>query len=113
MKGLGKIIRVKTWGEFKGLALALNPKSIVYNLHRAPLSKPPLCLRLTFASEQSQYVFLDFAQGDAFRETKIPIHKANRGEASVEDEGIRDFLRKELGRTDLLVICPVWRLEWR
>lgn len=91
---LGRIIRVKTWREFKNFASALQPKSLVYNLHRAPFSKPPICLRLIFTAEQDQYVFLDFAKGDTFRETKIPLRITDGKEASVGDDAIKDFLRK-------------------
>ena len=103
---------IKTWDEFKKLAVSLRPKSIVYNLHRAPLHKPPICLRLIFTSKQTQYVFVDFAVGGILRQTKIPITKPEKGEEHVRDEDIKRFLIKELGRNDLLIICPVWRLEY-
>lgn len=107
-----RIVRLRTWDEFKELATSLRPKSIVYNLHRAPLSKPPICLRLILPSGQKQYVFLDFAAGENLKQTNIPIFKPKKGEAYVRDENIKQFIREELGRDDLLIICPVWRLEY-
>jgi len=109
---LGRIIRIKTWDEFKKLAITLHPKSLVYNLQRASLLKPPICLRLMFASEQDQYVFIDFAAGATLRQTKIPIVKPESREEYIEDENIKQFITKELGRNDLLIVCPVWRLEY-
>lgn len=113
MLGLGRILRIKTWDEFKKMAISLRPKSIVYNLHRAPLSKPPICLRLVFASKQTQYIFLDFAKGGTLRQTKIPIINPEKREAYVRDEDIKQFITRELGRNDLLIVCPVWRLEYQ
>jgi len=110
---LGQILRIKTWDEFKKMAVSLRPKSIVYNLHRAPLSKPPICLRLVFASKQTQYVFLDFARGEGLRQTGIPVIKPEGGEEYIRDEDIKQFITRELGRNDLLIVCPVWRLEYQ
>ncbi|MEM2910840.1 MAG: hypothetical protein QXO01_07245 [Nitrososphaerota archaeon] len=109
---MGRIVRVKTWDEFKKLAISLRPKSIVYNLHRAPLHKPPICLRFTFGSEQNQYVFLDFAVGGTLRQTKIPVVNPGKGEEYVRDEDIKQFIINELERNDILILCPVWRLEY-
>jgi len=109
---LGKILRIKTWDEFKSLAVSLRPKSVVYNLHRAPLSKPPICLRLMFASEEAQYVFLDFAAGGTLRQTKIPIVNPEDGEEYVRDEDVKRFITNELERNDVLIVSPVWRLEY-
>lgn len=110
---MGQILRVKTWDEFKKMAISLRPKSLVYNLHRAPLSRPPICLRLVFASKQTQYVFLDFARGETLRQTGIPVIKPEGGEEYVSDEDIKQFITRELGRNDLLIVCPVWRLEYQ
>ena len=108
-----KILRIKTWDEFKKKAIALHPLSIVYFLHRAPLSKPPIGLKLVFTSQQTQYIFLDFAKGEILRQTKIPIIHLEKGEDYVRDEDIKQFITKELGRNDLLIVCPVWRMEWQ
>jgi len=109
---MGRILRIKTWQEFKKLAISLHPESVVYNLQRAPLSKPPICLRLMFTSGQNQYVFIDFATSQALRQTKIPVTKPEKGEEHVKDEDIKRFITKELKRNDLLIVCPVWRLEY-
>lgn len=110
---MGKIVRLKTWSEFKELAINLHPKSILYFLQRAPLSNPPVALRLVFASEDKQYIFIDCADGKTLRQTKIPVFFTEKGEACIRDEDIKQFIAAELKRTDLLILTPVWRMEWR
>jgi len=104
---LGRILCTKTWDEFKKLAIALTPKSVTFFLQRAPLSKPPLALRILFTSENLLYVFLDFAKGDAFRQTKIPIKRREK-QSYVEHEDIKSFITEELGRPDLVVVSPLF-----
>jgi hypothetical protein len=67
MRERTKIVHVNTWEGFKKLAIDLHPEFIAYTVQSAPLSRPPLGLRLVFAAEDVQYVFLDFADGNAFR----------------------------------------------
>jgi hypothetical protein len=109
---MGKIVRVKKWEDFKKLAILHHPRSIVYNMQRAPLSKPPVGLRLMFPHGEKQYVFIDFAAGKKLKQTEIPVVKHPNGEEYVRDEDVKQFIIKELGRNDLLIICPVWRLEF-
>jgi hypothetical protein len=108
-----KIIRIKSWDDFKKRAFALYPKSVIYFIQRAPLSKPSIGLRLMFTSENSQYVFLDYAKGEALKQTKIPVSINKQGEAYLKDEDIKHFITTELKRTDLLILSPVWRMEWQ
>jgi len=105
--GLGRILCTKTWNEFKKLAVALRPKSVTFFLQRAPLSKPPVALRILFTSENVLYVFLDSAKGDAFRQTKIPIKRREK-QRFVLHEDIKGFITKELGRPDLVVVSPIF-----
>lgn len=107
VEGLGRILCIKTWDEFKKLAIALHPNSVTYFLQRAPLSKPPVGLRLVFTSENLLYVFLDSAKGDAFRQTKIPIKRREK-QSYVIHEDIKGFITKELGRPDLVVVSPIF-----
>jgi hypothetical protein len=106
VEGLEKIISIKTWDEFKKLATALHPNSVTYFLQTAPLSKPPVALRILFTSEDVLYTFLDSAKGDAFRQTKIPIKQSEK-QRFVLHEDIRSFITNELGRPDLVVISPM------
>jgi len=69
---MNKVERVHLWDEFKRLATTLRPSSIAYTFEKSPFSKPPLALRLSFGTQGIQYVFLDFAQSEALKNTKIP-----------------------------------------
>jgi len=103
MKKEAKLIHVKNWDEFKRLALVLRPGSASYSIQRSPLSKPPVGLRIIFATEEAQYVFLDFARGNSLWRTKIPVRLSGSEVASVSEEEIKSFIRSELGRPDLAV----------
>jgi len=98
-----KVIHVNRWDEFKRLTVALRPSSISYTIQRAPLSKPPIGLRLIFAAEKAQYVFLDFAENNALRRTKIPVRINETGEAYISEEDIKNFLIAQLERTDVSI----------
>lgn len=98
-----KLVHVNSWDEFKRLATALRPDSVSYAIQRSPLSKPPVGLRMIFATEEAQYVFLDFARGDVLQRTLLPVRFDGSAEAYVSEEDIRAFIRKELGRRDLAI----------
>jgi hypothetical protein len=94
---------VNNWEEFKKLAVALRPNSVSYTIQRAPLSKPPVGLRIVFASGTTQYVFLDFARGEIMERTKIPVCYNDKGEAYLGEQEIRSFILAQLGRSDLAI----------
>jgi len=96
-----RTVHVKTWNEFRQLAITLRPSGIAYTIQRAPLSKPPIGLRLIFAAKNTQYVFLDFAKDDALKHTKMPIQTDANGEAYIDEETIRSFLHAQLEREDI------------
>lgn len=103
MSNAARTVHLRTWNEFIQLATALRPSSIAYTIQRAPLSKPPIGLRLIFVAQDTQYVFLDFAKDDALKQTKIPIRTNAAGEASIDEETIRSFLRTQLKREDIAI----------
>jgi hypothetical protein len=72
-------------------------------MQRAPLSRPPIGLRLIFAVKNVQYVFLDFAKDNELKQTKIPIQTNQTGEALINDEAIKNFLHEQLKREDLSI----------
>jgi len=98
---------VSNWEEFKRLAAVLHPSSVSYTIQRAPLSKPPVGLRIVFATQEAQYVFLDFARGENLQRTKIPVRLNEKGEAYISEEEIKKFITTQLGRTDL----PIYSFE--
>ena len=103
MKQDAKVIHVNNWEEFKKLVIALRPNSVSYTVQRAPLSKPPVGLRIVFAAGVTQYVFLDFARGENMERTKIPVRCNDKGEAYLSEEEIRNFILTQLGRRDLAI----------
>lgn len=101
---MAKVVHVKTWDEFKHLANIHQPNTIAYTMQRAPLSNPPIGLRLIFASKDVQYVFLDVADGNNLRRTKIPVSANLTGEFYIGEENIKNFLKTELKRNNLPII---------
>ena len=101
---MSKLVRVRTWKEFKRLAIELKPASITYSIDQNAMSKTkePTCLRLILPAPDAYYVYVDFPKGNALRETAIPLCDSKQGRF-LEDQDIIDFLKKELGREDLSV----------
>ncbi len=89
---------------FKKLAIDLHPEFIAYTVQSAPLSRPPLGLRLVFAAEDVQYVFLDFADGNAFRRTKLTVYIRESGDAYFKEEDLKSFIQAELNRKDISLV---------
>lgn len=99
----GKVEHILTWDRFKELLIKLCPKEIYYAQGKAPLSRPPVALRLTFAGQSVQYVFIDTAKGRILRRTRIPVRVDKWGNHSLEEEEIRSFIYAQLGRTDIKI----------
>ena len=104
MKEQSKIFHVNTWEQFKRLAIALHPEFIAYTYQKAPLSRPPLGLRLIFATAEVQYVFLDFANSDILRRTKLPVYTHKSGDAYFKEEDLKSFIQTELKRKDISIV---------
>jgi len=102
-----RLVRVSKWEEFKRLVNELKPDSIVYNIEQTGISKKRefTCLRLIIPSK-NYYVYVDFPKGDALRETGIPIHMDPSGTRCIEDNYIREFLKKEFG--EKLPVYSYW-----
>ena len=93
-----RLIRVKTWEEFKRLVVQLKPNSLVYIIEQNGLTpkREMTVLRLILPAQNAYHVYLDFPKGNALRETAIPIHD-DKGNRHLEDDDIKLFLRKEFG----------------
>ena len=102
---MDRVIRVKSWQEFKRLAINLKPKSVVYNIEQNGLSpeRELTCLRLIMPTQEVYYIFLDFPKEDKLRETGIRIRKDVNGKRCIEDKEVVDFLKSQLERKDLEV----------
>jgi len=99
-----KIVHVNTWEEFKRLTIALHPNFMAFTAQKAPLSRPPIGLRLVFATEDVQYVFLDFADGNTFRRTRLPVYTSESGDAYFKEEDLKNFIYSELNRKDISIV---------
>lgn len=100
---MGKNVRVKTWEEFKELAIEKKPKSIVYIIAQSIPAKNLTSLKLLLPVEGTQYIFTDCAKGNKLRKTGISIHTDGKGNRFIEDADVKSFLRAQLQREDLQI----------
>ena len=100
---MGKNVRVKTWEEFKGLAIEKKPKSIVYIIAQSIPAKNLTGLKLILPVEGTQYIFTDCAKGNKLRKTGIPIRTDKKGNRFIEDADVKSFLVAQLKREDLQI----------
>ena len=98
-----RTIRVKTWEEFKKLAIEKKPKSIVYVIAKSIPASNLTSLKLILPTEGIQYIFVDSAKGDKLRQTGIPIHTSKEGTLFLEDENIQNFLKTQLHIANLQI----------
>jgi len=97
------VVRVKSWEEFKQLAVKFQPKAIAYNIEQSIPARELTSLRLIIPAGKSYYIFLDFPKNDRLRETGIPFHRDKHGNRYLRDEDIINFVRKELKRANLAI----------
>jgi len=100
---MGKNVQVKTWEEFKGLAIEKKPKSIVYIIAQSIPAKNLTSLKLILPVEGTQYIFTDSAKGNKLRRTGLPIHSDKKGNRFIEDDDLKSFLMAQLQREDLQI----------
>ena len=93
-----RLIRVRSWAEFKQKVRELKPNSLVYIIEQNGLtqSREMTILRLILPADKGYYVYLDFPKGNALRETGIIFHD-DKGNRSLDDDEIKCFLKKEFG----------------
>jgi len=100
---MARNIRVKTWEEFKGLAIEKKPNSIVYIIAQSIPAKNLTSLKLILPVEDTQYIFTDSAEGNKLRRTGIPIHSDKKGNRFIKDDDVKSFLMAQLQREDLQI----------
>jgi len=98
---IGKVVKVKSWAEFKQLIIEHDPKSIAYNIEQGVPARHLTGLRLILPAERIQYVLIDTAAGDRLRKTGIPMRKDKLGNIYIRDEDVIEFVRSEVKRKDL------------
>ena len=97
----GKVVKVKSWEEFKQLIVKHNPQSIAYNIEQGIPARHLTGLRLILPAEGTQYVFIDTAAGNHLRRTGIPLHRDKLGNIYIRDEDVINFVKTQLKRKDL------------
>ena len=102
---MNELVRVRSWQEFKRLAIELKPDAVVYSIDQNGMSatKELTCLRLILPARNGYYVYVDFPKGNVLRETGIPIHDDKRGNRCLADQDIIKTIRSSLGRENLPV----------
>ena len=99
----GRLIRLKTWEEFKALAIASRLNEIVYRIEQGMKRGHLTSLRLILPVEGAQYVFFDVAKDGTLKQTGIPLHVDERGIQYIREQDVTSFLKKELANPDLKV----------
>lgn len=90
-----RVIRVKSWEEFKRLIIRYKPEGIAYNIEMGVPARHLTGLRLILPVEGTQYVFIDNAVRDRLRKTGIPLHRDDLGNLYIKDEDVKSFVRSE------------------
>jgi len=90
-----RVVRVKSWEEFKKLIVKHKPERIAYNIEQGVPAKHLTSLRLILPIRGTQYVFIDNAVGDRLRRTGIPLYRDSLGNLYIKDEDVKNFVRSE------------------
>ncbi len=100
-KDQGRVVRVRTWKEFKARAIASRLNKLVYNIEQGLKPRNLTSLRLILPLEGVQYIFLDFAKDGQLKQTGIPLHIHRTGVQYISEEDVVSFLKRELRNPDL------------
>ena len=98
-------IRIRDWEEFKRLVSEKKPKSIVFILEQNALSpnKELTTLRIILMHDKRYYIFLDFPKGQFLRETKIPLRKDKNGLWNLDEDEVKNILKKQFEKENVEV----------
>lgn len=99
------VYRIRSWKDYKELALKFKPEIIYYARDPHPLRKPSWGLKLIFYHGFDGYVFVDYANGNALYKTKIPIRGTDEREIPLLVEDIESYLHFQIGRVK---VSPIW-----
>lgn len=96
-------VRVKSWEEFKRLVIEKKPGSIVFILEQNGFSpnKELTVLRLIMLHDKRYYIFLDFPKGEKLRETGIPLHKDKKSIFNLDEDEVKEILKKQFEKEKL------------
>ena len=96
-------VRIRDWEEFKRLVSEKKPKSIVFVLEQNALSpnKELTTLRIILMHDQRYYIFLDFPKDYFLRETKIPLRKDKQGLWNLDEDEVKNMLKKQFEKDNV------------
>jgi hypothetical protein len=100
---MAKTVRVKSWEEFKRIAVEKNAKTVTYIIAQSIPAGNYTGLKLIMPVEDTQYIFTDTAKDDKMRRTGIPIHADKNGNKFLTDDTIKSFLRNNLEISNLQI----------
>ena len=98
-------VRIRSWEEFKRLVSEKKPISIVFILEQNGFSpnRELTTLRIIMLHDKRYYIFLDFPNGEALRETGIPLHKDTNGILNLDEDEVKVILKKQFEKEKLEV----------
>jgi len=97
----GRVIKVKSWSEFRELLIKFKPKGVAYNIEQGIPARNLTSVRLILPVRNTQYVFIDSVAGDKLRKMGIPLSKDKLGNLYIKDENLINFVRSQTGLKDL------------
>ena len=102
-------VRIRDWKEFKRLVREKKPQSITFILEQNPLSPNHelSSLRIIMMHDHRYYMFFDFAKNNILKETGITLRPDKKGILNLDEDEVRDILRKEFEK-DKIEVFSFW-----
>jgi hypothetical protein len=100
----GKEVKVGSWEDFRDLIDEYDPRRIIYSIEKEATGNQVAILSFVLQSGKARYVFTDSLAGDRLRETGIPLHRDELGNARIRDEDVVRFVKSETSRRDAKII---------
>jgi len=96
-------VRIRSWEQFKRLVSEKKASSIVFILEQNGFSpnKELTTLKVIMLHDRCYYIFLDFPEGAALRETKIPLHKDKNGILNLDEDEVKANLKKQFEKENI------------
>jgi len=98
-------LRIRDWEEYKRIVREKKPKSITFVLEQNGLSpnRELSTLRIIMLHEKRYYMFFDFPKGEKLKQTSIPLHKDKKGLLNLDEDEVKEQLKKELEKDNIAV----------
>ena len=102
-------VRIRDWEAYKKLVREKKPKSITFIIEQNALSsnKELSSLRIIMLQDKRYYMFFDFPKGETLKETGIPLHKDKNGVLNLDEDEVKEILKKEFEK-DKIEVFSFW-----